>query len=253
MALIERDARYYDAVERALYNRVLAGISTDGQHYFYVSPLEVWPDACMDGTSLRHVKPVRQRWFSVACCPTNVARTLASLGQYVYALSDDTVYINLFVSSSLDAVVNGARSGLTMNSKLVQDGKVVITVKGEADAHFSLAIRIPDYADKPAFLLDGAAVSPDVQNGYAIIEGDFSGEHTIAVDFHVKPQWMAADPYVREDAGKVALVKGPCVYCLEETDNGGNLASVYTDPDTPLEELTVNDLPGDLPALSFEA
>jgi DUF1680 family protein len=252
MALIERDAAYYDVVERALYNRILAGISTDGQRYFYASPLEVWPDACMDGTSLKHVKPVRQRWFSVACCPTNLARTLASLGQYIYAQSDDTVYVNLFISSSFDAVIGGSRAVVTTHSKLVQEGKVVITVKSEEHLPFSLAIRIPDYADKPAFLLDGKAINPDIRNSYAIISGDFSGKHIISVDFHVKPQWIAADPHVRADAGKIALTKGPLVYCLEETDNGSNLASVYADPETEVEESTIDDLPGNLPALNYE-
>ena len=83
MAAIEHDASYYDIVERALYNTLLAGISIEGDRYFYVNPLEVVPEACMDATSLKHVKPVRQRWFNVACCPTNIARTLASLGQYI--------------------------------------------------------------------------------------------------------------------------------------------------------------------------
>jgi DUF1680 family protein len=252
MALIERDAAYYDVAERALYNRVLAGISTDGQRYFYASPLEVWPDACMDGTSLKHVKPVRQRWFTVACCPTNLARTLASLGQYIYAQSDDTVYINLFVSSSFDAAVGGSRAVLTMKSQLVQQGKADIIVSSESHLPFSLAIRIPDYADKPAFLLDGKAIRPDVKNGYAIISGDFSGEHIISADFHVKPQWVAADPYVRADAGKIALTKGPCVYCLEETDNGGNLAAVFAEPGAGVEESAITDLPGSLPALIYE-
>lgn len=252
MALIERDARYFDAVERALYNRVLAGISTDGQRYFYANPLEVWPEACMEGTSLRHVKPVRQRWFSVACCPPNIARTLASLGQFIYAQGDDTIYINLFISSCLDTVINGARSALKLDSQLVQEGKAAVTIKSEERASFSLAIRIPDYADTPAFLMDGATIDPYIENGYAIIKGDFSGEHIITVDFHVRPQWMAADPYVREDAGKVALTKGPCVYCLEETDNGSNLASVYVDPDIIPEESVITDLPGSLPALVFE-
>lgn len=251
MALIEHEAGYYDTVERALYNRILAGISADGQRYFYVSPLEVWPQSCMDKTDLKHVKPVRQRWFSVACCPPNVARTLASLGQYIYAYDDDAVYINLFISSSLKTVLGGVQSVLTMDSNVLHDGKIAITVKADRGA-LSLAVRIPEYADKPVFLLDGAKINPDIEKGYAMIRGDFSGKHIIDVDFHVKPRWMAADPLVREDAGKAALVKGPCVYCLEETDNGSNLASIYVDTDIEISKCGDTGLPGDLPALAYK-
>lgn len=84
MAQITKDGTYIDVVERALYNTVLAGISMDGKRFFYVNPLEVWPDNCLDHTSMEHVKPVRQKWFGVACCPPNIARTLASLGEYIY-------------------------------------------------------------------------------------------------------------------------------------------------------------------------
>ena len=80
MGNITGEAKYYDVVERALYNTVLAGIALDGKSFFYVNPLEVWPDNCIPRTSREHVKPVRQKWFGVACCPPNIARTLASLG-----------------------------------------------------------------------------------------------------------------------------------------------------------------------------
>ena len=93
-----------DVAERALYNTVLAGIALDGKSFFYVNPLEVWPPACMEGTSKKHVKPIRQKWFGVACCPPNIARTLASLGQYVYAQKPEKkeLYVNLFVSNETE-------------------------------------------------------------------------------------------------------------------------------------------------------
>lgn len=251
MALIEQDSTYFDIVERVLYNTLLSGISEGGERYFYVNPLEVWPDACMERTSLKHVKPVRQRWFNVACCPPNIGRTLASLGQYIYAQNKDTVYINLFISSSLKATVNGAQSVVSIDSDILKSGKVSVTVKTDKDESFSVAVRIPEYADSPVFTLDGNEVEPDIQNGYAMIRGNYYGKHIITVDFHVKPQWMAADPLVRENAGKAALVKGPCVYCLEETDNGSNLASIFVRPDTEVKECSDIDLPGGLFTLNY--
>lgn len=101
MAQITKDASYMDVVERALYNTLLSGIAQDGKSFFYVNPLEVWPDNCIDRTSKEHVKPVRQKWFGVACCPPNIARTLASMGQYIYFIDKNTAYVNLYISNAL--------------------------------------------------------------------------------------------------------------------------------------------------------
>lgn len=252
MFSIEQDAAYYNIVERALYNTILAGISLEGDRYFYVNPLEVWPEACMEATSLGHVKPVRQRWFDVACCPTNVARTLASLGQYIYAQDSDTLYINLFISSSYKTAVAGMQTELTMESSFMRNGEVSITVKAEQSRPVTLAIRIPQYADEATFLMDGVLLTPDVVHGYAYIRGDFSGEHTITYRMKIEPRWIAANPSVRADSGKTALMKGPYVYCLEEADNGKNLASVFVRPGVPVKEFENIKLPGDLPVLTYE-
>ncbi|MFA5675059.1 MAG: beta-L-arabinofuranosidase domain-containing protein [Christensenellales bacterium] len=251
MAHIERDASYYDTVERALYNTVLAGISVDGDRYFYVNPLEVWPDACLPATSLGHVMPERQRWFNVACCPTNVARTLASLGQYIYAVNDSSIYVNLFISSIFEATVSGSPVTFDMDSKLMQSGKVAFRVGGKGGS-FSLAVRIPEYAQKTDFLMDGEIIRPVTQKGYAVIEINTADEHVIEMQMDISPKWVTADPRVRDNTGKIALIKGPCVYCLEETDNGENLASVYVSPDAAVNECVQTGLPGNLPALTYQ-
>lgn len=251
MALIEHDASYYDIVERALYNTVLAGISTEGDRYFYVNPLEVWPEACLSATALAHVKPVRQRWFNVACCPTNVARTLASLGQYIYAVNDRSVYINLFVSSEFESTVSNSHIAIDMDSKLMTTGEVAIRIRGEGGS-FSLAVRVPEYAQQPMFLIDGKSIQPYMQKGYAVIDVDLADEHMIQMRMDIRPKWVAADPRVREDVGKVALMKGPCVYCIEEIDNGANLASIYVSPEAAVSESAQVGLPGNLPVLTYE-
>ncbi len=252
MSLIERDATYFDIVERALYNTVLAGISLSGDRYFYVNPLEVWPENCLPATSMKHVKAQRQRWFSVACCPPNVARTLASLGHYIYAQDDNTAYVNLFISSSFKAKFADGEADLTMRSELMQNGEITIGLDVQPGAGLRLAVRVPGYAQSSEFLLDGAPLTPDVEKGYAMICGDLTGPHTVTVRLNVQPQWMAADPLLREDAGKIALLKGPCVYCLEETDNGANLAAVLVEADAAVREEEDNVLPGGLPNLCYE-
>ncbi len=252
MGLIEQDASYFDIVERALYNTVLAGISLSGDRYFYVNPLEVWPDNCLPATSMKHVKAQRQPWFSVACCPPNVARTLASLGQYIYSVNHDTVYINLFISSSFKTALMGSETSLTLDSGFMQSGRVTLTMKAEQEKPLTLAIRIPWYAEAPAFYMDGQLIAPDVRDGYAYISGNFTQEHVIMVDFHIKPKWISANPEVREDAGKMALMMGPYVYCLEEVDNGKNLAQIYVKPNVQTEKSEQNDLPGGLPNLTYQ-
>jgi DUF1680 family protein len=124
MTAATRNAAYYDIVERALYNTVLAGLSVTGDKYFYVNPLEVVPGFCTDHTYMMHVKANRQGWFNVACCPTNVARTLASLGQYIYAKDNEALYINQFISSVAEIQIGEANISIELNSTLMQDGKV---------------------------------------------------------------------------------------------------------------------------------
>lgn len=252
MALAERDASYYDIVEKALYNTVLAGISIDGDRYFYVNPLEVWPDACLARTSLQHVKPVRQRWFDVACCPTNTARTLASLGQYIYASDDKTIYINLFISSSFKTAVSGHDTELLMDADLMHGGTVSIKIKTQTGNPLRIAVRIPEYANSPVFSLDDIQIQPHLEKGYAYIHSNSLGHSVISLNLNIKPRWISANLMVREDAGKVALMKGPFVYCLEETDNGNNLAAVYVQTGTKIKEAAEDTLPGGLPALVYE-
>ena len=252
MASLTKSARYYDIVERALHNTVLAGISTGGDRYFYVNPLEVWPDNCVDATSMSHVKAIRQQWFSVACCPTNVARTLASLGQYIFAQDDSALYINQFISAKATADMPWGEVTFILNSSYMLDGGVHITVQTQQENPFSVKIRIPGYAESVHFYMDGTAAEPVIEGGYACFEGVWSGRHEIKIQMEVPPHFVASNIEVREDIGKIALMKGPFVYCLEETDNGRNLAAIYTSPSAAVQEdVHAAGLPGSLPQLRF--
>ncbi|MEL7604323.1 MAG: glycoside hydrolase family 127 protein, partial [Bacillota bacterium] len=183
-----------------------------------------------------------------ACCPPNVARTLASLGQYIYAADDDTITVNLFISSSFHTVLAGGDAQVEMKSDLMNSGDVAVSAA--SNSGLRLAIRIPEYAQAPAFSVDGAPASSAVEMGYVSFELP-AGRHTVEIRMDVSPRWMAANPRTREDAGKVALMKGPCVYCLEEADNGSGLASAFVHPDAAVE-LSDARLPGGLPALAFD-
>jgi DUF1680 family protein len=244
MARITGDASYFDTVERALYNTVRSGISIEGDRYFYVNPLEVWPEACIKNSSRSHVKPVRQKWFDVACCPTNVARTLTNLGQYLYFLDGDEIFINLFIQNKVSFEVNGKPVTLSVTTDYPRTGLVKIMVE-ETGAALGLNIRIPGFAEDFAVVLNNKAAAGDRRNGYFRIT-DVHGGDIIAVSFTLAPRIVYANPNVRQNCGKAAIVRGPEIYCFEETDNAANLAAFSLDTRAPLEECWRDDLLGGL-------
>lgn len=267
------EASFYDVVEQALYNTVLAGINIGGDRYFYVNPLEVVPAFCTEHTYMDHVKPVRQKWYSVACCPPNVGRTLASLGQYIYAKDKDSIYIHQFISSEASTKLQGGSVKVEMESELLQNGGVFIRVEAKQDA--KLKVRIPRYAgdfrvqsrvSRSGFGKGHSAAeesgcgrefpyerSPEPVNGYITFEIP-AGATEIKLQFDMTPRFLCANSEVKEDNGKTALVRGPMVYCLEEIDNGRLLSQIYVEADAAVEEGTpAEGLPGEVPTLVYPA
>lgn len=231
MNRVTRQAQYFDPVERALYNTVLASVALDGKSFFYVNPLKVWPKACMPYTSKEHVKPVRQPWFSCACCPPNVARTFASLGQYIWAQDSQRVYLNLFISSTVKAK-NGAI--LKLETEFPMGNVLKIT----SDQVLELAVRIPGYGKNFR-----ANVSYRKENGYGVFELEAGKE--LEIQFDAPACFIRANPEVRACSGKVCIQRGPVVYCLEEIDNGSNLSALSVDTAVSPGERE-SDIPGGL-------
>ena len=258
MNQITGEAKYMDTAEQALYNTVLAGIALDGKSFFYVNPLEVWPPACMPGTSMSHVKSIRQKWFGVACCPPNIARTLASLGQYIYAVNREkkALYVNLFVSNEAEvnfagtasaccgtSQTEGGQSGAGKNTdthvcvqtRFPYEGKLTVSVTKVPDGGLDLYIRIPAYAKNYTVCdaADGKTAEAEVlPEGYCKVH--LSEDAALCVSFDMPPHYVYANGNVRADAGKAAIMRGPFVYCLEECDNGANLAAIAADVNAPL-------------------
>lgn len=250
MASAAGHAKYYDVVEQALYNTVLAGINIEGDRYFYVNPLEIVPEFCIKHTYMDHVKPIRQKWFNVACCPPNVARTLASLGQYIYAQDEEALYIHQFISSTAKAVVVEHEMEVDMKSELLQNGNV--TIQTQSAGTGKLRIRIPSYATDYIITINEEEKEVPVKNGYAELILPF-GRNVINIDFGIKAKWVTANEKVREDAGKAALIKGPLVYCLEEIDNGDLLSDVYVEENAEVtEQEPVKALVGNVPTLLYQ-
>lgn len=236
MAQISKDGKYFDIVEKALYNTVLAGIAMDGKSFFYVNPLEVWPDNCIPRTSKEHVKAVRQSWFGVACCPPNVARTLASLGEYIYMVEKDRIWINLFISSQTKMVMSDQEVTINMKTIFPYDGHVKIVMNSKKATRGKISFRVPEYSKEYKVRIDDIQVnSPETHNGYCTLDLEFT-HLTIDIEFDIRPCIVRANPLVKEDIGKIAIMKGPLVYCMEEVDNESNLPAYYINSSSKLEE-----------------
>lgn len=235
MAQITKDAKFVDVLEKALYNTVLAGIALDGKSFFYVNPLEVWPVTCIDRTSKEHVKPIRQKWFGVACCPPNIARTLASLGQYIYSWEEEErmLYINLFVSGNTEVDTEDGKLKIAAETKFPWEMQAEYAIEITSEKPVKIKIRIPEYAQNYKILCNGKETAYKKEKGFAEIE--IIENIKLEVVFDAEAKFVRANPQVREDAGKVAITRGPLVYCLEEADNGANLPAISVDTEKPLQ------------------
>lgn len=244
LADITKDASYMDVVERALYNTVLSGIAMDGKSFFYVNPLEVWPANCLDRTSKEHVKPTRQKWFGVACCPPNIARTLASLGQYLYFQEESQLYINLYIANESAFTIDGKPFKITIDSNFPWESEISVRISGDYEGKGELAFRVPAYAKNFRIFRNKQEIQEvTLEKGYAKVAGIFR-EDEFELTFENPAVFIHANPQVRADAGRTAIVKGPLVFCLEEVDNGENLASVFADTNQGLKEYYDKELLG---------
>ena len=223
MANITRDSRYA-VMEQELYNNILAGIAQDGKSFFYVNPLEIKPRQCMPHTSRAHVKARRQKWFGVACCPPNIARTLASLGQYIYGVDGADIYTHLYIGNQTDIPVNNDVVQIRIDSMFPWNGNIKVKVQGVKEK-IKLHFRIPSYSENFQLYCNGEEQELKVNNGYAYVE--ICENSRIDIQFDMPVAFLHANYKVSADVGKVAIKRGPIVYCLEEIDNGPDLQCIY--------------------------
>ena len=235
MLEIQAKAEYADVMELALYNGVLSGMALDGKSFFYVNPLEVLPEACHKDERKFHVKPVRQKWFGCACCPPNLARLLSSIGSYAYTENEDTLFLHLYMGSTLEKKIGEKTADIRVESNFPWEGDVKITIRAK-DTGLKLALRIPDWCSR--YELDGFTGGTEEKDGYLYLQKDWGEEEEFTLHFPMEVRMIAAKEAVREDIGKVAVMRGPVVYCLEETDNGKDLQKLLIDPEL---NVTVSD------------
>ena len=234
MANITGESKYADIVELELYNNILAGAALDGKSFFYVNPLRVKPEFCMEHTSKAHVKSVRQKWFGVACCPPNIARTFASLGQYIYGIGGNDIYIHLFIANRAELSVQGQEVQIEIETEMPWKGNTRIHIRG-VKKKINLYIRIPEYAENCRIYSENAEAAQRIDKGYACLELEKNTDIRICFDFSVR--FLRANTEVDYNIGRTVLKRGPIVYCFEELDNGKNLDTVFLDTREEPKEL----------------
>jgi DUF1680 family protein len=224
LALLYGDARFSDVVERALYNGVLAGVSQDGSCFFYVNPLE--------SRGTHH----RSTWFSCACCPPNVARTLAALGGYAYALGNDSVWVNLYIQGTASTQVAGRKLKLKVTTDYPWDGKVSLQPELSSPGRFDIRLRIPGWCEGAAVSVNSSkVVNPAIERGYIVLSREWKTGDRVDLNLPMPVQRVVANPQATPNRGLTAIQRGPLVYCVEASDQTEPLLSLFLPLDAGLK------------------
>lgn len=223
MLRLEARGSYADVMERALYNGIISGMELDGKKFFYVNPLEVVPEACAKDEHKEHVKPERQKWFGCACCPPNIVRLLMSLQQYIYSQQADTLFVHLYVEGDAAFQLENNTVQLQAKTNYPWDGDVSLTLRAQKRQTYTLALRIPGWSKNYTLRVNGQPCDCALRNGYVYVTREWRDGDTIDLHLPMEVRLYRANTNVRENAGKLAVMRGPIVYCLEEKDNGDKL------------------------------
>jgi len=218
MLHLDLDGGYADVMERALYNGALAGLSRDGTHYFYANPLE------------SRGQRRRWAWHVCPCCTMNVSRLVASIAGYAMSASEEGVALHLYGGFETIADVGGRKIGVRESSDYPWSGAVRIAIEPDAPAAFELKLRIPGWAGHAQISVNGSPTAAPVERGYAAIRRLWRPGDVVTLDLPMAAERLYAHPSVRMDVGRVALRRGPFIYCLEEADNPGGAVQSLTLP-----------------------
>ncbi|MEZ0327421.1 MAG: glycoside hydrolase family 127 protein [Fimbriimonas sp.] len=214
---------YADVLERALYNGALSGISLSGDRYFYTNPLE------------SRGSHQRVPWFLCACCPPNIARLIGNLAHYAVGASSDTLYLHVPVGFEADVELGGGPVHLSCKSNYPWSGEMEVIISPDHPRDFAVAVRIPGWADDVSFDIENAVEEAEYQNGYAVFRRTWQAGDKLKIEFEMEPKWIEADPRVRDNLGRAALMRGPLVYCAEQHDVTYTPQLFMADTEAPVE------------------
>jgi len=244
MLLATGDPRYADTLERSLYNGFLSGVSLDGQRYFYVNPLQ-----SRGGIA-------RPEWYGCACCPPNVMRQIALVGNYMATTDETGIQVHQYASATIDAALGDERVVLQMDTRYPWEGHVRVTVAETGDAEWTLAFRVPGWCTHAALWLNGEILAGGASDGnYVTLTRVWQPDDVVQLDLEMHPRLTAPNPRVDAIRGSLAIERGPLVYCLEEEDQdaGVDLLDVRLLPDAELETVWRDDLLGGVVTVTAES
>jgi len=240
MFLLHGDAKYMDILEKSLYNGLISGVGLDGKSFFYTNAMQI-----KNSFLQKDMEATRSGWFECSCCPTNLARLIPSIPGYMYAQKDDNLYINLFINSNANFVIRNKNVQVSQQNNYPWDGALSFTINPQTTTTFNLKVRIPGWANneaipstlyrfqnnadstsKPVIKVNGIAVNYTVEHGYAVIGKAWKKNDKVEVNLPMEVRRVVANENVKDDIGKIALQRGPLMYCAEWPDNNGKTSNI---------------------------
>lgn len=238
MFLLHGDSKYIDVLEKTLYNGLISGVGLDGKSFFYTNAMEV-----RNGFNHSDIERERSGWFTCSCCPTNVCRFIPAVPGYMYAQKEDNLFVNLFISSTADVVVNNKPVQIVQQNNYPWDGNLNFKVNTAKANAFKLLVRIPGWVMnsavpsdlykfqssntvKPEVKVNGMAITYEMQNGYAVINRIWKKNDVVEVNLPMEVKRVISSENIKTNLGKVALQRGPVMYCAEWADNGGKAGNI---------------------------
>jgi DUF1680 family protein len=241
--MLHGDSKYIDVLEKVMYNGLISGIGLDGKSFFYTNAMQV------KSTSNDEVERERSGWFVCSCCPTNLVRFLPAVPGYIYAQKEDQLYVNLFMSSTANVSIKNTNVEIVQQNNYPWDGDLKFTINPKAATDFTVRMRIPGWArneEMPSDLYDfqssdnapvvikinGETVNYNMENGYAVLNRKWKKDDKIEMILPMPVRKVVANNKLVEDHGKIALQRGPIMYCAEWIDNDGKAANIILPDNT---------------------
>ncbi len=246
MFMLHGDSKYIDVLEKTLYNGLISGVGMDGKSFFYTNAMQV-----KNSYKHRDMEVERSGWFPCSCCPTNVARLIPSVPGYVYAQKDNDVYVNLFINGEVSLTVSNKPVQIEQRNNYPWEGALKFNVIPKSPTAFNLLVRIPgwaqneaipsdlyrfsnDLASKVEIKINGQPVDYQLRNGYAVLSRTWKKADMVEVNLPMEVRRVVANEKLKDDAGKVALQRGPVIYCAEWVDNNGKASNIIIPTDAKL-------------------
>jgi len=264
MFLLHGDSKYIDLLEKVLYNGLISGVGLDGKSFFYTNAMQI-----VKGSTFPDMEPARSGWFECSCCPTNMVRFLPSLPGYIYAQRDNNIYVNLFIAGSADIKLNNQDVKITQVNNYPWNGALSLNVAPETPARFNMLVRIPGWSRSKAIPSDlysfknklssniiikvnGQVVNYRIEKGYAVIGREWKKGDNIQLNLPMDVKEVIANKALSVDSNKVAIQRGPIMYCGEWKDNNGEVSNISIPAHTAFKPRYESDLLNGVTVLKAE-